>query len=125
MDEALVLGLRTDEAQEGEVTAAQDGFGDRQVQHVAVGQHQVEAAGLGAAHLGGHRLHADALDVRGTGRGGKGLFAFVDPLHAAGQPFEQVHDGAPHVAGAVELQREARRGPRPRSEEHTSELQSH
>jgi hypothetical protein len=48
---------------------------------------------------------------RGLGR--EFALALVDPLHAAGQAGQQPHDGAAHMAGAVELQREARRRPGP------------
>lgn len=52
---------------------------------------------------------------RSIGRrlGRKLRFALVDPLHAAIQAFEQVHDGAAHVAGTVQLQMKERRRSRP------------
>ena len=109
-------GLRADQAQEAEVRAAQDRFGDGLVEGMAVREHQVEGTRRRGRDLGFDRLDADAFDVRRRSCGGEFALAFVDPLHAAGQAFEQLHDGAAHVAGAVELQMKARRGQRPGGE---------
>jgi hypothetical protein len=61
----------------------------RQVQVVAVRQHQVEGAGRRQRHLGLHRL-----DTQRSGCGRAGLrrefgLALVDPLHPAGQAGQQ------------------------------------
>src|SRR5262249_27260072 len=58
-----------------------------------------------------------ALDVRGARLAREFFLALVDPLHAAvGDAFEQPHDRAADVAGAVELQVKAHRGLGPRGE---------
>ena len=62
--EARALGGRADQPEEAEVAARQDGLRQRQVEVVAVRQHQVEGAGRGQCHLGLDRLDAQALDVR-------------------------------------------------------------
>ena len=110
MDEAGALGLRADQAEEGEVTALEDGFADAHVQVVAVREHQVVRIRRRHADLGLDRLDADALDVRRRRLARELLLALVDPLHAAiGDAFEQPHDRAADVAGAVELQMKAHR----------------
>ena len=76
----------------------------RQVQVVAVREHQVERPRRRQRHLGLHRLDADAFDVRRQRAGAEIALAFVDPLHAAVDAGQQAHDGAADMAGAVELQ---------------------
>ncbi len=92
-----------------EVGAAQDRFGDAQVQVVLVRQHEVERAGRRVAHFGfdastqgcGSAPGRAAFVQRG---GGEFLFALVEPVDADMQRRERVHDRAPDMAGAVELQ---------------------
>ena len=107
------LGLRADQAEEGEVAAAQDRLGDAQVERVLVGQHEVERAGRRVPHLGLDRVDADPADVRRPGRAERRSSPGIPSSRSSIQSTStssvasSVRDRAADVAGAVELQVEA------------------
>jgi hypothetical protein len=82
---------------------------DREVEVVAVRQHEVEAAGRSDGDLGLHGLDADALDVGRARLVRELILALVDPLHFAVQSFQQQNDRATDMSSAVQLQGEERR----------------
>ena len=109
MHEARALGLRADQAAEGEVIAAQDRFDDAQVECVLVGQDQEERAGGSVRDLALDRVDRDAPNVRRPGRAergrvGEAFVALVEPVDGDVERREQGRDRAADVAGAVQLE---------------------
>jgi hypothetical protein len=102
--EGRCLAGRADHPQAGAAALAQQGLGDGQVEVVAVRHH----AHMGAVGAGLGALAVQGLNMRRHGREGL-VQACVDPTHPAGDVGQQAHDGTADMAGAVELQVEARR----------------
>jgi hypothetical protein len=121
VDELRALGLRADQAAEGEVVAPEDRLDDAQVECMLVGEDEKERAGRRVPHLGLDRVDRDLANPRRPGRAERGggrefLVARVEPVDLDVERREPAGDGPADVAGAVQLQAEQGRSRRPARE---------
>ncbi|MNL17425.1 hypothetical protein D3C87_1385180 [compost metagenome] len=98
MFELHPFGLRTDQAEVGEVVALEDRSGQFEVELVVVGHHDAITAGRQIIDFI-HRFFADDLAHAMGDLLGEFIFARVDPAHPAGQAGQQRNEGAADVAG--------------------------
>ena len=120
-DEPRALGLRADQAAEGEVAAAEDRLDDAQVERVLVGEDEKEGARRRMSHFGLDRVDRDLADPPRPGRAERGggrelLVARVEPVDLDVERGEPAGDGAADVAGAVQLETKQRLGRGPAGE---------
>ena len=118
MDELRALGLRADQAAEGEVAAAQDRLDDAQVERMLVGEDEEERTGRRMPDLGLDRVDRHAADARRPGRTKtrrrrEFLVALVEPVDFDIERRQPAGDRPADMAGAVQLQVEQRCGRRP------------
>ena len=115
--ELRALGLRADQAAEGEVAAAEDRLDDAQVERMLVGEDEEERARRRMPHLGLDRVDRDPADPRRPGEpgvvvAGNSSSRSSNQSTSTSSVASRVRDRPADVAGAVQLQVEQRRGRR-------------